>query len=175
MERTGDWIQTYSSEEFYPLDPRIEEIHIGDIAHSLAMQCRFNGHCIKFYSVAEHSCHVHDFASPINKLGALLHDAAEAYLTDMVKPLKPFFPVYQEAEKKMEAKICEKFGLKEIMNAEIKSLDTRILFAEAAQNMGPVPKEWAFKVEPLPVTLQYWSPEKAQQEFMNRYWSLTEK
>jgi hypothetical protein len=175
MERIGSWIQTYASVEFYPLDARPEEINIGDIAHSLSMQCRFNGHCLKFYSVAEHSCFVSDFASEENKLGALLHDAAEAYLSDMPKPLKPFMQTYLEAEKKLEEKICERFGLKEIMNAEIKALDTAILFAEAAQNMGPPPKEWEFKVDPLPVTLQYWTPERAQQEFMNRYWRLTEK
>ena len=54
-ERGGDWMQTYSGFQFWPLDPRPEEIHVIDIAHSLANQCRYAGHCREFYSVAQHS------------------------------------------------------------------------------------------------------------------------
>ena len=53
--RVGDWIQVYTGGQFWPLDPRPEEIHIEDIAHALALTCRFTGHCREFYSVAQHS------------------------------------------------------------------------------------------------------------------------
>ena len=53
--RYGDFIQTYSGIEFYPLDPRIEEVKLLDIAHALSNICRFTGHCNEFYSVAQHS------------------------------------------------------------------------------------------------------------------------
>ena len=53
--RCGDWIQTFTGRQFWPLDPHVDEIYIEDIAHSLSMQCRFTGHSLRFYSVAEHS------------------------------------------------------------------------------------------------------------------------
>ena len=59
-----DWIQTYSGKKFYPLDPRPEDIDIRDIAHALSLNCRFNGHCRCFYSVAEHSVGVSSSQSP---------------------------------------------------------------------------------------------------------------
>ena len=57
MSPTG-WIQTFTGKKFSPLEPRREDIDILDIAHSRSMQCRFNGHCRQFYSVAEHSVRV---------------------------------------------------------------------------------------------------------------------
>src|SRR3990167_8105269 len=88
-DRTGDWIQTYMGSAFYPLDPRPEDVDIRDIAHSLSLMCRFNGHCTKFYSVAEHSLHVVEgvaFTTNWNTFEmrrALLHDSAETYLSDV--------------------------------------------------------------------------------------------
>lgn len=58
QERRGDWMQTFSGIQFYPLDPRVEDVRIEDIARALAMQCRYNGHVTRFYSVAEHSVRV---------------------------------------------------------------------------------------------------------------------
>jgi len=58
LQRNGDWIQTFSGLQFWPLDPRPDEINIEDIAHALSLQCRFGGHCNRFYSVADHSIHV---------------------------------------------------------------------------------------------------------------------
>ena len=48
-------IQTYLGKEFYPLDPKLEDIHIVDIAHAISMKCRYTGHSRFFYSVAQHS------------------------------------------------------------------------------------------------------------------------
>ena len=87
-ERVGDWIQTMSGVIFYPLDPRPEEIRIEDIAHALSHQCRFAGHCREFYSVAEHSVRVSRELPQEFMLWGLLHDASEAYLVDLPRPIK---------------------------------------------------------------------------------------
>jgi hypothetical protein len=77
------WIQTVSGRQFWPLAPKAEDVDIGDIAHALAMKCRYSGHTQKFYSVAEHSVHIslallRDGWNPTTALWGLLHDAAEA-------------------------------------------------------------------------------------------------
>src|SRR5689334_14267678 len=91
-ERTHDWIRTYTGRKFYLFDSGPEDVEIEDIAHALSMQCRYNGHVQRFYSVAEHSCYVSAIVAAemgnakydINvALWALLHDASEAYLGDV--------------------------------------------------------------------------------------------
>jgi hypothetical protein len=167
--RVGNWIQTYTGIQFFPLDPRIEEIDIEDIAHALSMTCRFGGHCLNFYSVAEHCCLMYDKASDKNKFHALMHDASEAYITDVPRPLKPSLTNYKEIETHLMNKICEKYDLDLKMPAEVKTLDVAILFAEANQNMSPASFEWEGVVEPLDVELRFWSPTKAKVEFLNRF------
>lgn len=111
--RNGDWIQTFTCQQMYPLDPREAEIDILDIAHALANLCRFNGHVKQFYSVAEHSCHVSDLLPQVWKLTGLLHDASEAYLCDLPRPIKRspgFAEGYLRAERDLERVITKKFG-----------------------------------------------------------------
>src|SRR5690242_11754504 len=86
--RRGDWMQTYTGRRFWPLDPRVDDIDIGDIAHHLSLVCRFAGACREFYSVAQHCVGVSYVCDPKDALWGLLHDAAEAYVGDMVRPLK---------------------------------------------------------------------------------------
>ena len=66
--RKGDWMQTYTGRQFWPIDPRANEVHIEDIAHALSMMCRYNGHCRTFYSVAEHSVLVSQHVPPEHAL-----------------------------------------------------------------------------------------------------------
>lgn len=88
------WIQLYNGEYFDFDNPRYDEISIETIAHSLSNQCRYNGHCEKFYSVGEHSVLVSDRVYELSggdyfcSMYALLHDASEAILCDLPRPLK---------------------------------------------------------------------------------------
>src|SRR4051812_30250690 len=85
-ERVGNWMQTFTGRQFWPVDPRADEIAIEDIARALAMTCRFGGHVRFHYSVAQHSFLVSLVCSPEHALWGLLHDASEAYLGDVVWP-----------------------------------------------------------------------------------------
>ncbi len=98
MTRKGDYIATYTGKQFYPLDPRPEDVCLEDIAHSLSNLCRFTGHTDtdRFYSVAQHSVICSTIVAPEAALLALLHDAAEAYLGDISRPLKRDLYVFTE-------------------------------------------------------------------------------
>jgi hypothetical protein len=101
-----------------PLNPVVDEINIEDIAHALSRQCRYNGHCVGFISVARHSIWVSERLAEqdhdeLVQLTGLLHDAAEAYLGDLVRPIKhsDFGKAYLTVEAVLEGVIAEKFGL----------------------------------------------------------------
>ncbi|SHJ71538.1 hypothetical protein SAMN05444159_1299 [Bradyrhizobium lablabi] len=170
----GDWIQTALGRQFWPIDPRADEVFIDDIAHALSMLCRFGGHCLRFYSVAEHSVLLSRAAAPEHKLWALLHDASEAYLVDVPRPLKPFLAGYKEAEDKIMRAVCERFGLDADMPTAVKEFDGRILFDERTQNMATAPVRWSTDAAPIGVTLQYWTPLVARANFLSDFRYLTE-
>jgi hypothetical protein len=88
--RLGNWMQTQFGNQFWPLDPRPEDFDIKEIASALGKACRYAGHCFGFYSVAEHSVLVSQIVPPEFALTALMHDATEAYLVDIPRPLKPY-------------------------------------------------------------------------------------
>jgi uncharacterized protein len=163
---------------FWPMDPRADEVEIDDIAHSLSMQSRYAGHSLRFYSVAEHSVLIArwllDHYPPERALWGLLHDASEAYLVDVPRPVKPFLPGYKEAEARVMAVVCERFGLPITMPHSVHEADNRILHDEKAQNMAPSALPWNLKGEPLGVTLQFWTPEQAKAEFLSTYWGMIE-
>ncbi|MBB4192826.1 hypothetical protein [Rhizobium aethiopicum] len=172
--RTGDFMQTATGRKFWPLDPRSEEVFIEDIAHSLSLQCRYAGHCLRFYSVAEHCVLM---ARKLRwegvdvALWALLHDAAEAYTVDVPRPLKRHLVGYKEAEAKVMAAIADRFGLAAEMPAVVHDADNRII---ADELVNLVPMEWhaRYAGQELGVTLRYWSPEKAREEFMATFDAL---
>lgn len=174
-ERIGDWMQLVSGQQFWPLDPRVEEIDIGDIAHALSMQCRYGGHCLRFYSVAEHCCHVSDACPDEYALWGLLHDASEAYLTDVIRPIKPMLTGYKALEERLMACICERFGLPVEQPAIVSELDRRILGNECASVMALPPVPWYHTGEPI-ATLTFlpcWSPAMAREQFLTRFYYMT--
>lgn len=174
MARQGDWMQTFTGRQFWPVDPRADEVCIEDIAHALSMMCRYSGHCLRFYSVAEHSVLLARAASPENALWALLHDAAEAYVVDVPRPLKPFLPGYREAEAKVMEAVCDRFGLGLAMPAEVKALDNGILGDEQRQNMSAPPAPWYHIGEPIGAVLHFWTPEQAEAEFLAEFHRLSQ-
>jgi hypothetical protein len=140
-ERHGDWQLTASGRRFWLLDPRADEIDIDDIAHHLARICRWGGAPTGHYSVAEHSVHLAThFANrrePVLARWALLHDAAEAYLGDIVRPLKPYIHGIGPYERQLETMIWSKYGLVGDLPAEVVRVDTAILGDERDQLFGP--------------------------------------
>lgn len=125
------FLQTRSGDPLDFQDPDPNSIHIEDIAHALALTCRYNGHTPFPYSVAQH-CVLASYAAPHSlELEALLHDAQEAYVGDMPSPLKKMLPGYQVVEDKLEAVIRKKFGLPEEFSPGVKEVDMRMLVTEA--------------------------------------------
>ena len=164
--RHGDWMQTYTGRAFWPLDPRAKDVDIVDIAHALAHQCRYAGHCNAFYSVAQHSVLVAQTVPEDIRLEALLHDASEAYLVDVPRPVKRFLLGYREAEERVERAIAARFGLAYPWDARIKEADDRILHDERAALMGEPPRDWNLRGEPLGIGITPWSADKARNEFL---------
>lgn len=124
------WILTNSGTRFDFENPTEEMINIEDIAAALSKQTRFNGHCSQFYSVARHSIIMASKISPEFKLEALMHDATEAYIGDMVKPLKNLIPEFEKIENKIHKVIAKKFKLKTKTPKEIKDLDLVMVASE---------------------------------------------
>jgi len=108
-----DHITTYTGEDFRPLDPNPDQIHIEDIAHALSLLCRANGHIIRFYSVAQHSINCANEAKARGlsmrvQTACLLHDASEAYLSDITRPVKRYLLNYITIEKHLQDTIYGK-------------------------------------------------------------------
>lgn len=158
MKRRGDWKQTYTGGIFWPLDPRPDEVLIEDIAHALSLTCRFGGHCRVFYSVAQHSVEMaevlvlgrsiwsHGRTDDDSKRLAfycLMHDAAEAYVGDLVAPLKRHLPDFQAAEARVWKAIAQRFVLPYELPQEVKRADLVMLATEARDLMKqPPPMDW---------------------------------
>ena len=99
-------ILTISGVFIDPFDAKPEQINVYDIAHSLSLICRANGHIDRFYSVAQHclNCVKEAEARGFSKkvqLYCLMHDAAECYISDITRPVKNRLCSYREAEKKL--------------------------------------------------------------------------
>jgi len=115
-------------------DPKIEDISIEDIATSLSRICRFNGHTNTLLSVACHSINVAANVPPAYRLEALLHDAAEAYVGDVVRPLKLMLAgKIEPVEQRFDSLIRRKYGLPEKLSHAVESADNLLLRHEIEQ------------------------------------------
>lgn len=173
----GSWMQTYTGRRFYPLDPLPDEVDPADIAHALSLICRYGGHVDRFYSVAEHCVLLSQAVAPENALWALLHDATEAYVGDMVRPLKYHMPAYRQAEDQVADAIASRFGIDLTMPAEVREADSRILLDERAELMSATRHPWLQdtdgSTEPLGVVVAGWPPGWAEQRYLARLSELT--
>ena len=165
------FLHTWTKKKFYFLNPRAEDICIEDIAHSLSLQCRFNGHIAKHYSVAEHSILVAKAVeaqgeSTLVVLAALLHDAGEAYLGDVVSPLKALLPEYKKYEKSADKCIAEKFGLPNPFPAIICKMD-KIVLKDEFSFLEPFVTGAAVR--------ELFTPIEAENAYLETYRILTEE
>lgn len=174
------------------LDPSPFDIEIEDIAHGLARVARWNGQTVgeHAFSVAQHSCVVEEIAAHLKpglepkwRLAALLHDASEYVIGDMISPFKAALGVnYKAFEARLEAAIHVRFGLPPRNPVEIKTLikkaDVACAYFEATQLAGFSKKEsltlfgapppgYDLIIEPL-------SAPEAQRRYIERYRILAE-
>lgn len=168
------WIQTYTGKMLWPLEPAAEDVFLLDIAHALSMKCRYGGHCAEFYSVAEHCVLLSHVVSKPNALWALLHDAAEAYLADIPRPVKPFIGGFKDLETEIMVQVCAKFGLDPEEPEEVKAADTRITADEklALMQAGPA---WNGLGTPFGVRINNYRPRLARKFFVQRFLELQKR
>ncbi len=160
-------ITTWTGREINPLALKPSDVDIEDIAHSLSMSCRFNGHCACFYSVAEHSILVSRLCLPDFALVGLLHDATEAYLTDVPSPLKYQLPNYIDAETQAQTVISGCFGIPGDIPTEVHHADKEALGIEMNAILIPRANQSADK------RIRGLSPALAKEEFLARFRELT--
>lgn len=179
--RKGNFISTYKNIEFYPLDPKIEEVSIEDIAHALAYTCRGNGHVKNFYSVGQHSicCAVEaknrGYSTRV-QLGALLHDGSEAYISDITRPVKRELGNYLEIEANLQKVIYEAYGLGDLTEKEvieIKLIDDAMLKYEMAGLMDFYDIEAEKVVEEYDLSFE--DMKKVEERFLRLFQELINK
>lgn len=183
--RRKDAIETFSGRVIRPLSPDPEDICIEDIAHSLANSCRFTGHTRQFYSVAQHSFLVADLLSikGFSELGlhGLLHDASEAYLSDIARPVKrapTFSGVYDEIEDRLMSAIAEAFDLPSGFHQgpEVIKADLALFRIEVEELMtgGPVFESWLKESPEWEWPYKLWpaNPDTCEEVFLETFNAL---
>lgn len=179
----GAWMQTFSGLQFFPLDPKAEDVSAIDIAHALSLTCRYGGHVSEFYSVAEHCVRISWWLRAQGEprdvqLAGLLHDAAEAYIGDMVRPLKHHMPAYQEVDRAVSRVIYGVFGCPpeyaDALPARVKEADNRILLDERDALLSTPPGSWEQDdLVPLGISLNCWIPDDAEAMYADLLAELT--
>ncbi len=172
-------IMTCSHRMFDPLRPNPELIDIEDIAHSLSMLCRANGHFRSFYSVGMHSinCAREAMARGFSRkvqLACLLHDGSEAYLSDVTRPVKEELPKYREIEEPLQELIWEKYlgePLTQEENRLVFLIDDHILENEFPTLMGAKLYETVPELLSKPQFV-FEGFEKTEQEFLKLFQQL---
>lgn len=177
------WIETRSGRKFHFMDPKPEAVDIQDIAHALGNFCRYCGHTARFYSVAEHCVLMVRAAEKAGRnaqdlLTILLHDASEAYIGDMTRPLKQQIPLFKVIEDRIHFAVSKRFGLHWPHPEWLKDMDNRILHDERRQAMvkgnGVSENDWfSNTLEPLGVQLQFWDPQTAGKKFLQEFTRIT--
>jgi hypothetical protein len=175
-------ILTFSGKYVTPLNLQPSHVDIEDIAHALSNQCRYSGHVSRFYSVAQHSVHTADILAhwghdEATQFQGLMHDAAEAYLQDMARPLKEdeeFGRAYRTAEKRAETVIAACFGYAFPFPDIVKYADLAMLALERKRLM-PSNGHWKITegLELPDLTITPWSPTTAESVFLAEFYRLT--
>lgn len=144
------------------------DVRLLDISHALSCINRYTGHTITPYSVAQHSVMVSKLCEPQDALWGLLHDASEAYLGDVARPLKALLPDYVELEQHVQKTIGRHFGMSWPMPKSVKVADNRALIAEKRALMS-VEHDWGIEADPVMVPINPYCWQQARQMFENRF------
>ena len=170
----GPTIMLASGRYFDLEDPESSEFGIEDIAHALAHICRYTGHCRTFYSVAQHSVLVSRVVPPEHGFAGLMHDAAEAFIGDVAKPLKLLLPDYKLIEDRIEAVVFARFGLPSKLPQCVKDADRVLLRTEQRDLMGADGHQWSFTADTKPMLecIAPLPPGEAKHLFLARYAAL---
>lgn len=173
LTQRSDWIATYTGGVFFPLAPRVEDVRISDIGHALSQLCRFAGHTRGFYSVAQHSVLVSRLCSPPDALWGLLHDASEAYLSDIVSPLKRASGMggYRVIEQRVQQTIAKAFSLPLVEPSSVKAADQALLRIEQ-RDLVTMPDGWDVQAPAHHKRIEPLTPPHAEEQFMARFWEL---
>ncbi len=148
-----------------------------DIAHSLSNQCRYSGHTRDFYSVAQHCCLLTGYAlevrhaTALEAMHVLMHDAPEAYLVDIARPVKQYMPEYKGWDTAID--LCVKKWLDWTSDEPeyLHEIDGRIIADERAALMSKSGNDWG-RMDALGVQIDPWSPREAEEQFLMRYAAL---
>lgn len=151
------------SEQFFDVfNPNPDMITINDIAHALSNITRYGGHCPHFYSVAEHSVICSRYpGTPKEQMEFLLHDATEAYLMDVPRPIKHRLPEYMLIEDNLMKIILDKFNLNYPLSKKTKVVDDEVLHYEYNDFFVEKTKK-----------IRCLLPDDAKREFLERYYEL---
>lgn len=171
VEQCHDGIINCLSGPVKLLAPATESIIIQDIAAALSKQCRFGGQTHWFYSVAQHSIIVSLMAPPELRRAALLHDAAEAYIGDVTKPVKVILgAAYQWIETEWMNAISRRFDVPLADFAKVKVYDLRALHVEHEVLQKQNKPVWKELCKELGITTDMLMPDEAEDIFMQYYW-----
>lgn len=169
------YIGTYTGKQFFLLEPRPEDIDIVDIAHGLAMQCRWTGQCKFHYSIAQHSYYCSLLGPKEESFDRLMHDATEAYIGDMNRPLKHYTEAgvaYRRQEAILQKAIAERFGFSVIEPESVKLADNSMLYVEKNQLLNlkfGEAENWERYDENNGIIIDRWQPEEAEELFLRKF------
>lgn len=168
---TGPTILLGSGHYFDFLDPAGSRFTLLDIARGLGNACRFAGQCDRFYSVAEHSWHASWLVPQPLAFAALMHDATEAFIGDMTRPLKSLMPAYKQIEQDIADVIAHRFLLgNQCEHPLVKRADLQLLAAEQQEMMPRHDDTWSC-LEGITVPAidwKHWSPVDATKNWLSR-------
>lgn len=158
---------------FFLFDPQPLDFEPFEIALALSHVCRFTGHVRRFYSVAQHSVLVSLWldAHGFHELApwGLMHDAAEAYIGDMVRPLKREMPEFKRIEKRIERQIARRWDLAWPMPPPVKQADNAVLMSERNSLKRKMDRRWREEgVQPWPPVIVPMPPVVARDAFLER-------
>lgn len=173
----GPSMQLWDGSYFYLLDPNPEVMTPENIAHALANLCRFTGHC-RFYSVAQHCRHVSFLVPREHAFAGLMHDASEAFIGDLSRPLKDTLDVVSPGtirmiEDRIHAALAKRYGFEFPFHPSVKVADNIAVVTERRDAIDRNREPWPDMPEPDPMPQAALPPELAERMWLERFRELT--